>query len=255
MIIHHVREATYDIRPHVARMKSFMYWNPFKDTACAKMLIKRTPALRVMAEGQRRNEFFRLIAGAVKGAANNERSAQIRQIKMMYLDDKSEFALMSDYVIGASANGALKNMRIGNAVSGEFETIEELQNALYSPTMYTYEKVFDLFCAALESGRFRGTEQMPISPIENLITVAHEAHFRLELWYALQAQSFRHDTAKSAQEERKEKHTNLCMLVAQDRRENGTLAYRHRNTTRASNDDESENSDDDSDEGVDSQFY
>ncbi len=131
---------------------------------------------------------------------------------MLYLDDKSDFALVSDYVIGASANGALKNMRIGNALSGEFQDIEGLRNALHSPTMYTYEKLFDMFCAALESGRFRGTEQMPISPIENLITVAHEAHFRLELWYALRAQSFRHDTAKSAQEERKENtSTSVCL--------------------------------------------
>ena len=255
MIIHHVREATYDIRPNGTRMKPFMYWDPNKDTACAKMLIKRTPALHVMAEGQRRNEFARSIGSTVKHAANNERSAQVRQIKMVYLDDKSDFALVSDYVIGASSNGALKNMRIGNALSGEFQDIEELRNALHSPTMYTYEKLFDLFCAALESGRFRGTEQMPISPIENLITVAHEAHFRLELWFALQVQSFRHDTSKSAQEDRKEKHKNLCVLVAQDRRENGTLANRNRNTSRASNDDDSDNSDSDSDEGVDSQYY
>jgi hypothetical protein len=122
--------------------------------------------------------------------------------------------------------------------------------------MYTHEKLFDLFCAALENGRFRGTEQMPISPIENLITVAHEAHFRLELWYALKAQSFRHDTAKIAQVDRKEKHKNLCILVAQDRMENGTGANRNRNTSRASNDDDSNSSSDsDSDEGVESQYY
>ena len=96
---------------------------------------------------------------------------------------------------------------------------------------------------------------MPISPIENLITVAHEAHFRLELWYALKAQSFRHDTAKIAQVDRKEKHKNLCILVAQDRMENGTGANRNRNTSRASNDDDSHNSDSESDEGVDSQYY
>ena len=255
MLIHHVREATYDIRPSVTRLRPFMYWAPNKETACAKMLIKRTPALRVMAEGQRRNEFARLIAGTLKGYANNERSAQVRQIKTIYLDDKSDFALVSDYVIGASANGALKNMRIGNALREEFNDIDELRNALHSPTMYTYEKLFDLFCAALESERFRGTEQMPISPIENLITVAHEAQFRLELWYALQTQSFRHDTAKSAQEERKENHTNLCKLVAQDRRENATLANSHRNTSRASNCDDSDTSEDDSDEGLDSQYF
>jgi hypothetical protein len=158
-----------------------MYWNPSKDTACAKMLIKRTPALRVMADGQRRNEFARLISSAARGAGNNERSAQVRKIKLIYLDDKSDFALVSDYVIDASANGALKHMRISNALNGEFDEIKDLRSALFSPNMYAYENSFDMFCAALESGRFRGTDQMPISPIENLITVPHEAHFRLEL--------------------------------------------------------------------------
>jgi hypothetical protein len=195
-----------------------------------------------------------MISSAARGAGNNERSAQVRQIKLIYLDGKSDFALVTDYVIGASANGALKQMRISNAVSGEFNDIEDLRNALFSPNMYHYDKLFDLFCAALESGRFRATNQMPISPIENLITVAHEAHFRLELWYALTAQSFRHDTARVACEERAEKHHKLCMLVAQDRRENGTLAFKNRNSTKATNDDNSDNSDD-SDEGVDSQFY
>jgi len=254
MVLHHVREAMYDIRPSASRLKPFMYWNPSKDTACAKMLIKRTTALRVIAEGHRRNEFARMIASSARGAANNERSAQVRQIKLIYLDDKSDFTLVSDYVIGASSHGALKQMRISNALNGEFNDIEDLRTALYGPNMYNYEKLFDLFCAGLESGRFRGTDEMPMSPIENLITVAHEAHFRLELWYALTAQSFRHDTARLACEERAEKHRNLCMLVQQDRRDNGTLAFKSRNSTRATNDDDSKISDD-SDEGVDSQFY
>ena len=173
MVLHHVREAMYDIRPSESRLKPFMYWNPSKDTACAKMLIKRTPALRVIAEGHRRNEFARMIASSARGAANNERSAQVRQIKLIYLDDKSDFTLVSDYVIGASSHGALKQMRISNALNGEFNDIEDLRTALYGPNMYNYEKLFDLFCAGLESGRFRGTDEMPMSPIENLITVAH----------------------------------------------------------------------------------
>ncbi len=48
MVLHYVREAMNDIRPSESRLKPFMYWNPSKDTACAKMLIKRTPALRVI---------------------------------------------------------------------------------------------------------------------------------------------------------------------------------------------------------------
>jgi hypothetical protein len=95
---------------------------------------------------------------------------------------------------------------------------------------------------------------MGISPIEDLITVPHEAHFRLEILYALTAQSFRHDSARSASEDRYKKHQELCSLVAQDRRENGTEAFNHKSTNIKSTTGDTE-SDTDSDDGVDSQFY
>ncbi len=58
---HCVREATYDISPNSARARPFMYWGP-KTTACTKMLIKRTSAVRLLAEKYRRNEFARMYA-------------------------------------------------------------------------------------------------------------------------------------------------------------------------------------------------
>ncbi len=61
----------------------------------------------------------------------------------------------------------------------------------------------------------------------------HEAHFRLEICYTLTAQSFRHDTARSAGVERYEKHQTLCVLVAQDRIENATAAFEQQSTNMA----------------------
>ncbi len=195
-----------------------------------------------------------MIADAVRGAANNERSAQIRQIKLLYLDNTSDFCMVMEYLIGATSHGALLQMRIAGTLTSEFTKIEDVRTTLFSPSMYTYPRLFDLFCAALESGRFRGTNALEISPIENLITVPHEAHFRLELWYALTAQSFRHDTARSAGVERHVKHNALCVLVAQDRRENASAAFEHRSTNMATTGANS-NSSSESEDGVDSEFY
>ena len=59
LVLHSVCEATYDIVLNGERARPYMYWNGSKTTACAKMLIKRTPALRLLAEKYRRNEFTR----------------------------------------------------------------------------------------------------------------------------------------------------------------------------------------------------
>ena len=80
---------------------------------------------------------------------------------------------------------SFKAVKISSTLSSEFATIKDLRNAIASPKMYEYPKLLDLFCAGLECGRVRGTKRVSITPIEELITVAHEAHFRLELLYAL----------------------------------------------------------------------
>jgi hypothetical protein len=72
-------------------------------------------------------------------------------------------------------------MGISTNLSADFETVSNLRKAIASPKMYTYPLLFDLFCAGLESEKLRSTKPMPISRIEQVITVAHEAHFRLEL--------------------------------------------------------------------------
>ena len=115
--------------------------------------------------------------------------------------------------------------------------------------------MFDLFCAGLESGRLRGTKQMSISPIEQLITVAHEAHFRLELWYALSLTRYRHTISKKYVSERFEKHAEFCKFVAQDRRENGTAAFKDRNSAVSKVTDDDNDSSSDSDDGVSGEYY
>jgi hypothetical protein len=99
-----------------------------------------------------------------------------------------------------------QDIRISTVLSSEFENIQDLRNAIASPSMYTHPALFDLFCAGLESGRLRSTKKMDMSPIEQVITVAHEAHFRLELWYSRRGLNYNsHDTSKKNIQERHDK--------------------------------------------------
>jgi hypothetical protein len=257
LVYHAVRVATYDIMPNAERLRPFMYWNGSKSTACAKMLIKRTSSLRLLAEKFRRNEFARIYAQKIRLAANNERSAQIRHLKLVFLNDDSDYSFVSDYQMGGHSSAKTKTleMRVHNDLRDEFATIGDLRDALFSYNMYNFPKLFDLFCAGLESGRIRGSKKVThMVPIENLLTVAHEAHFRCESWYSLVSQAYRHDNSKIANEERFEKHQQFCKLVAKDRRENATNAFNHRNSQQHVNDAHNDSSRDD-ETGVDNIFY
>jgi hypothetical protein len=72
------------------------------------------------------------------------------------------------------------------------ESIEALRDLLVSPKMYQDKILFDLFCTGLESGNFRQTKKRPFKPLDLLITKAHEAHFRVELYFALSQKCYRH---------------------------------------------------------------
>ena len=71
-----------------------------------------------------------------------------------------------------------------------------------SPKMYQDNILFDIFCLGLESGNFRQNRKRPYTPLNDLITKAHEAHFRVELYLALSKKSFRHHNVHSASAER-----------------------------------------------------
>ena len=258
LVYHAVRVATYDIMPNAQRLRPFMYWNGSKPTACAKMLIKRTTSLRLLADKYRRNEFARLYAQKIRLAANNERSAQIRHLKLVYLNNDSDYSFVSDYQMGghSSAKTNTVEMRVHHDLRDEFASIGDLRDALSSYNMYNFPILYDLFCAGLESGRVRGIKKVThMVPIENLLTVAHEAHFRCEIWFSLVSQAYRHDNSKIANDERFEKHKQFCKLVAKDRRENATNAFNHRNSQQHNDNDANNNSSSEDDTGVDNQFY
>jgi hypothetical protein len=90
--------------------------------------------------------------------------------------------------------------------------------------------------------------------ISDIITVAHEAHFRLELWFALRGGNYSHDTSKHSITERHEKFGEFCRYVTADCHDNADLAFANRAATGPLAEEDAGSSSD-SDDGVGQQDY
>ena len=95
---------------------------------------------------------------------------------------------------------------------------------------------------------------MPLSRIEQVITVAHEAHFRLELWFSLRGANHSHDSSKQSINERRAKFGEFCRCVNEDRHDNADKAFENRRASGPPTENDSD-SEDDSDDGVQEDFY
>ncbi len=82
------------------------------------------------------------------------------------------------------------------------ESVEALRELLISPNMYKDKILFNAFCTGIESGNFRQAKKRPFVPLHNLITKAHEAHFRVELYFSLSRKVYKHVNAPSLYKER-----------------------------------------------------
>jgi hypothetical protein len=118
LLSHTIRDAIYDIRPHPdkARVKPYMYWSPKKTKSCVKMLLKRAPALQVLADKYPKGTFARMYADYVRQNSNNERSMQKRQLRLIFTDPDSDFSMIRI----SSAQGADPDITISTALSMDF---------------------------------------------------------------------------------------------------------------------------------------
>ncbi len=116
-------------------------------------------------------------------------------------------------------------------ISG-LESVEELCNLIRSSAMYKNDAVFTHFCQGLESWKWHVKTVHEIesnsSCCTHSITIAHEAHFRGELWLHLGKATFRHAATNEQIENRKSNFDEFCEIVAKDREDNEADASRRR---------------------------
>jgi hypothetical protein len=118
--------------------------------------------------------------------------------------------------------------RVSANLNGTVNSIKDLQKLMASPEMYSNFVLYDLFCSGLESGYFRGSHLRSCSNIAKLITPAHEAHFRTELWFALSKKSFRHNSFKKGNKIRGKQLKIFLAAVVEGRKSYLLAAIDHR---------------------------
>ncbi len=144
---------------------------------------------------------------------------------MIWLSMTSSYSLATNVLEGELNNDVETEIILTPAVEASgISTVAELRNLIKSPSMCTNSVVFNLFCSGLESGVLKLSRPKSPTRLAKLITIAHEAHFRLEIWLALTKQGFRHKTSTSWNEKRRQYWTDFCKLVAQDRKNNEETA-------------------------------
>ena len=164
-------------------------------------------------------------AKLIRDAANNERAVQITSMKKIWLTSSSKFALAFPFIPNnavtedcASANIDIMKLSTSVEASG-VGSVEELRRLIRSSAMYRNDTVFTNFCGGLESGMLKQSQKLRPTPLSALITIAHEAHFRAELWLHLGKATFRHTTTTEHIEYRKTNFDEFCELVAKDRQD------------------------------------
>jgi hypothetical protein len=114
-------------------------------------------------------------------------------------------------------------------VQSGLDTVEKVRESLRSNCMYTNKAMFEFFCAGLESGMVKQfTRKLVPGPLRELITVAHEAHFRSEIWLALKHKRYRHQVTITWAHERRAIWLEFCTMVKEDRKNNEELVSRTR---------------------------
>jgi hypothetical protein len=144
--------------------------------------------------------------------------------------------------------------RLHKNIKAHFKDFAELRETIRSGKMYTFPTLFDLFCSGVEAGNFRNAVPRKPASIDRYMTIAHEANFRTELWFALGKKSFRHQTYPSWLKVRAKIFREFLQLVHEDRKEHLEDAWQTRRGALTQPDDEvNQDSEDDNDsvDGVD----
>ena len=119
-------------------------------------------------------------------------------------------------------------MKVHKNIKSDKKTIAELREVLLSDEMYLCQPLYNLLSAGLESGRMRGIQVEGPTPLQELISNSHEAHFRLELVLALSCQAYRHAYTATAMSKRAREFEQLAIAVKNDRAKHGAEAWRGR---------------------------
>ena len=160
----------------------------------------------------------------VRGKANQARATQVRHLKLVWLAKSSPYAIVTNVLTkDLDANEGPMTVHPDLVKTG-LNTVEDVRACLRSDEMYLNPALYNLLCCGVESGKLKGGTKQKRSSLRQLMTVAHEAHLRLELYLALSRQRFNKKSNIVLSKERKVEWEAFCELVFNDRNRNAEAA-------------------------------
>ena len=163
-------------------------------------------------------------ASNVRGIASKKRAEQTRFFKAVWLTNKSPHWLVTN-VLNSDLDKKEADMVVNPVlVASGLTTVKHVRDCLRSCFLYLNPAMYNLLCCGLESGKLKNGKKQGPSSLRCLITVAHEAHLRLELFLALKRQRYHKKANTNHSQDRKKKWDALCEIVFADRECNAEAA-------------------------------
>ena len=120
------------------------------------------------------------------------------------------------------------SMRVHANLKPKVKNVEHLIDLLLSDSMYLCQPQYNCIAGGLETGKIKGMKKSGRAPLESLVTLSYEAHFRLELTLALGSQGYRHQYTTTAMSARAKSFEKLLRKVKSDREEHTAIAWQKR---------------------------
>ena len=201
---------------------------PKEKDACVDMFFKRHSTdltEEIDLAGGTYKGFLKMFGKTIKTTASNERSLQNTGVRLLFLSKyNKEFQFMENTLPGEATvqNKAVINAKVLSTLEedkNDHETnLATLRSALYSDTFYKNGELYHRWCEGFESLQLRGCKIPGPRPITELLTLAHETHFRLEIYMAMSRTSFVHTPGTAAALHRRLLFKKLLPLVREDRK-------------------------------------
>jgi len=165
---------------------------------------------------------------SIKAKANVARAQQVRYFKQVWLANGSPHAIVTN-VLTKDLDEKEAPMKVNpELVKTGLKTTAAVIACLKSEEMYLNPTLYNLLCCGVESGKLKGGRKQSPSSLRRLMTIAHEAHLRLELCLALSRQRYNKKPNTILQKERKVQWKKFCVTVYNDRERNADAAEQAR---------------------------
>jgi len=120
------------------------------------------------------------------------------------------------------------HMRVHPNLKPAVKNVDHLVDILLSDSMYLCKPLYNYTAGGLKTGNIRGLQKSHRAPIESLVTLSYETHFRLELTLALGSQGYRHRYTPTAMKARAKSFEALLSKVKSDRDTHAETAWKSR---------------------------